>query len=573
MTDRRTFLACCAAVGLGPALSEGLWARVERQREPVDPDERDVQAPVTITSEMVAAAAAVAGLEFSEPERELMLQNLNSTLGAYTALRQVVVPNDVPPALHFSAALPGRRINPAAARPGVRVQPDVARPAADADLAFLPVTHLAELVRTRRVTSMELTRLYLDRLRRYDPVLHCVATLTEERALAQAAQADREIAAGRYRGPLHGIPWGAKDLLAVPGYPTTWGSAIYRDQVLDATATVVERLDAAGAVLVAKLTLGELALGDVWYGGMTRNPWQPSQGSSGSSAGPGAATAAGLVGFSIGSETLGSIVSPSTRNGVTGLRPTFGRVSRYGAMALSWSMDKVGPMCRSVEDCALVLEAIAGADDRDPTALDLPFVYDPGRPLSTVRVGYLRAAFEADRPGRAHDDRALEALRGLGVRPVEVELPGDIPVGALRIILSAEAAAAFDDITRDRRTDRMVRQQANAWPNLFRAARFIPATDYIQANRVRTLLMRRMEDLFREVDVFITPSFGPNVLLATNLTGHPCVVLPSGFTEEGTPVSTSFIGKLFGESELCTVAHAWQEATGWHRRRPEGFGE
>jgi Asp-tRNA(Asn)/Glu-tRNA(Gln) amidotransferase A subunit family amidase len=418
---------------------------------------------------------------------------------------------------------------------------------------------------------VELTRLYLDRLKRFDPTLLCVTTLTEARALRQAEAADAEIAAGRYKGPLHGIPWGAKDLLAVPDYPTTWGSPLFRNQMLSTTATVVERLDAAGAVLVAKLSLGELAMGDVWYGGTTKNPWNTSQGSSGSSAGPGSATAAGLVGFSIGTETLGSIVSPSTRNGVTGLRPTFGRVSRHGAMALCWTMDKIGPMCRTVEDCALVFHAIHGTDGKDPTAIDAPFVWDPARSLSSIRVGYLKAAFDQDRQQKALDDAALDAFRGLGADPVVVEMPGDLPIGAMRIILSAEAAAAFDELTRDNRDEQMVRQVAGAWPNLFRSARFIPAVEYIQANRARTVLMERMEKIFQQVDVFLTPSFGGNVLLATNLTGHPAISVPSGFTEQGSPVSVSFIGKLFGEAELCRVAMAWQEASGWHKRRPAGF--
>lgn len=571
--DRRTFVALCTASGVGGAFPTALWSVLQAQPVPstagAPPPPQQEQA--VVTREMVAAAEQMAGLAFTDEERELMLQNLNATLRSYGQLRSISVSNEVPPALRFSPLLPGRSVPPAPRRGRPAARRRVERPPTEADLAFLPLAALAELVRTRRVTSMELTRLSLERLKRHDPVLECVVTLTEERALRQAAAADREIAAGSYRGPLHGIPWGAKDLLSVPGYPTTWGSAIYKDQVSDTTATVVERLDAAGAVLVAKLTLGELAMGDVWHGGMTKNPWLTTQGSSGSSAGPGAAVAAGLVWFAIGSETLGSIVSPSTRNGVTGLRPTFGRVSRHGAMALSWSMDKIGPMCRSAEDCAIVLEAIAGPDGHDPTVVDAPYAWDPARPLSTIRVGWLRTAFEADRPGKPLDDAALDALRSAGIALSEVALPGDLPIAALRIILSAEAAAAFDEVTRDGRDELMVRQTAGSWPNLFRAARFIPAVEYIQANRVRTLLMERLEQVFQQVDVFITPSFGANVLLATNLTGHPSVTMPSGFTAEGTPVSISFIGRLFGEAELCRVAQHWQERTGWHRRRPGGF--
>lgn len=411
----------------------------------------------------------------------------------------------------------------------------------------------------------------LDRLRRHDPVLSCVVNLTEDRALEQAREADREIAAGRWRGPLHGIPWGAKDLLAVPGYPTTWGSPIYKDQVLAETATVVERLDRAGAVLVAKLSLGELAQGDVWHGGTTRNPWNPEQGSSGSSAGPASATAAGLVPFTIGSETLGSIISPSTRCGVTGLRPTFGAVSRHGAMALSWSMDKLGPICRTAEDCALVYDAIRGPDGRDRTVRGAPFSWDPERPLGTIRVGTLDAALSQERAGKPFDDATLAVIREWGIPVVPVVGPADLPVNSLRIILTAEAAAAFDELTREDLDDRMVRQQRGAWPNSFRAARFISAVDYIQANRVRTLLMERMDEALRDVDVLVAPTSGGNMLLVTNLTGHPAVVLPNGFTAQGTPVSITFIGKPFGEAALLRVAMAYQDATDFHRRHPAAF--
>ncbi len=569
--DRRPFFTVCAATGVGAPVADALWNRVSAQAPaaPAAQAPQGQQEPLRVTREMVVGAEQLMGLEFTDAERDMMLRNLNNALQSYEQLRGVSLPNTVPPALRFSAMLPGwTPARPPEHRGRAPRPPRVERPGSDDELAFLPVTHLAELVRNRRVSSVELTRLYLERLTRYGPKLECVVNLTEDRALRQAEAADREIGRGRYRGPLHGIPWGAKDLLAVPGYPTTWGSPIYREQILNETATVVERLDAAGAVLVAKLTLGEFAQGDVWFGGMTRNPWNTSQGSSGSSAGSGSATAAGLVGFSIGTETLGSIVSPSTRNGVTGLRPTFGRVSRHGAMALSWSMDKIGPMARSVEDCALVLERIAGPDGRDPTVVHAPYAWDPGRPLDTVRVGYVPAAFAVERTQKALDDAALEALRGLGVTLIPVELPDDLPIAAMRIILNAEAAAAFDEITRSDEDDRMVRQAANAWPNSFRSARFIPAVEYIQANRVRTLLMQQMEEVFRRVDVFMTPSFGGNVLLTTNLTGHPAIALPSGFTEEHTPVSISFIGSLFGEAELCLVARAWQDATGWHRRHP-----
>jgi Asp-tRNA(Asn)/Glu-tRNA(Gln) amidotransferase A subunit family amidase len=434
------------------------------------------------------------------------------------------------------------------------------------------VNDLAGLVRRRQVSSEALTTMYLARLERLDARLKCVTTLTRERALAQAKVVDREIAAGRYLGPLHGIPWGAKDLLAVRGYPTTWGSAPYREQVLEEDATVVRRLDDAGAVLIAKLTLGELAQGDQWYGGRTNNPWKLDQGSSGSSAGPAAATAAGCVGFSIGSETLGSISSPSTRCGVTGLRPTFGRVPRTGAMALSWSMDKLGPMCRTVEDAALVLSVIHGPDGRDQSVHRAAFNWDgtaPVRGLHAVRVGYVQSAFDA--PVERHatkpfDDAAMAVMRTLGVTLVPVEIPA-MDYNAMRIILTAEASAAFDDLTRSGRVREMAQQGPGAWPNTFRTARLIPAVDYINANRVRTQAIAAWDTFMRDLDVLIAPT-NSGQLLATNLTGHPAVILPSGFRDDGTPVSVTFIGRLFGEEPMLRVAKAFQDATTHHTRHP-----
>ena len=573
--DRRTFMGLCTALGLGGGgLPAALWtasrnvpARADRQAQQ--------QAPGKITKDMLAAAETVIGLEFTDAERDLMLAGLNSALDGYATLRKVVLPNSVYPALRFDPlAFQPERSTPPAAKPIKRKAaapaPRVIRPKTPEELAFLTVAELGVLIQTRQVTSEELTELALERLKRFDPELLCVVNLTEERALKQARAADVETKSGQSRGALHGIPWGAKDLLSVPGYPTTWGSPLYKDQVLPDTATVVERLDAAGAVLVAKLSLGEFAQGDVWFGGTTKNPWKTDQGSSGSSAGPASATASGCLPFTIGSETLGSIVSPSTRCGVTGLRPTFGRVSRAGAMALSWSMDKLGPLCRSATDCGLVFGAIHGPDGKDPTVSARPFDWTPGRGLAGLRIGYLKAAFDTEHQTKAFDDKALEVLKGLGVEPIPIELPGDPPAGPLRIILSAEAAAAFDDITRSNRDDQMVQQTRNAWPNSFRTSRFIPAVEYIQANRIRTVLMQKMADVMKTVDVFVAPSFGGQ-LLTTNLTGHPALVLPNGFNADGTPVSLSFIGQLYGEAELLAVAEAYQSATDFHRRRPQKF--
>ena len=380
-------------------------------------------------------------------------------------------------------------------------------------------------------------------------------------------RADAEIAAGKYRGPLHGIPYGAKDLLATKSYKTTWGSVPYKDQVIDMDATVIQRLEAAGAVLVAKLTMGELAWGDVWFGGKTKNPWNLEQGSSGSSAGSASATSAGLVAFSIGTETWGSIVSPSTRCGVTGLRPTYGRVSRNGAMALSWSMDKIGPICRTVEDCALVFNVIYGPDGIDQTLVDLPFNYNPTVKPSELRIGYLQKTFEQDTTNRVNNDAVLAKLRELGANLIPIELP-KYPINDLSFILSAEAAAAFDDLTRSGRDDLMVRQIKNAWPNVFRTSRFIPAMEYIQANRVRYQVIQEMAKLMSKVDVYVAPSFSDNLLL-TNLTGHPCVVVPNGFDKKGSPTSISFMGDLYDEVTVLAVAKAYQDATKFHRQHPK----
>jgi Asp-tRNA(Asn)/Glu-tRNA(Gln) amidotransferase A subunit family amidase len=555
--DRRSFLAYFATAGLGGTLLPGvLWSSLQRGAE--------------IDVETIRCAEELAGLEFTDAQREQMLADLRDQHANYRTIRSVHLPNAVPPAIQFNPLPPGAP--PPAPPPGRsrRSTPSVQLPATEAEVAFLPVTHLGELIRTRQIGSEELTRLYLARIARYDGILHSVVTVTEERAIRQAREADAEISRGEYRGPLHGIPWGAKDLLAVRGYPTTWGTPPFRDQRIEEDATVVQRLDAAGAVLIAKLSLGELAWGDVWFGGMTRNPWNPEAGSSGSSAGPGAATAAGLVGFSIGSETLGSISSPATRNGVTGLRPTFGRVPRTGAMALCWSMDKLGPMCRTVEDCALVLEAIHGADGIDSTAVARAFHWDVGLPVRGLRVGYVPGAFverPTDSGSAARDRAALEVVRALGVELVPIELPS-FPYDALTIILNAEAAAAFDPLTRSGLDREMVRQERRAWPNVFRAARTIPAVEYINANRIRTVALGAWHDLFEQVDLIATPTGAPDQLTATNLTGHPAVILPHGFTPQETPTSFTFLGPLFGEAPLLALARAFQEASGHHLRHP-----
>jgi Asp-tRNA(Asn)/Glu-tRNA(Gln) amidotransferase A subunit family amidase len=509
----------------------------------------------TVTTEMIQQAEWIAGLKLTDDERKQIQGGLNRLVRDLQAQRDVKITNAVSFALSFDPAPwlpPAQRTE----RDSISALPHdaVKKPDKTDDLAFLPVTSLADLVRKREVSSVELTKLYLERLRKYDPVLKCVVNYTEDLALKQAEQADKEITAGRYRGPLHGIPWGAKDLIAYPGYKTTWGAAPFKEQTIDTKATVAKKLDDAGAVLVAKTTLGALAMGDQWFGGMTRSPWNSKVGSSGSSAGSACATAAALVGFALGSETWGSIVSPCTQCGATGLRPTFGRVSRHGCMALAWTMDKIGPIARSVEDCALVFGAIHGWDGFDVSAVDRPFTWPGKVDLTKLKVGY----FE----GRK--DRAdLKALRDLGVKLEAIKLPDKYPLSPLRMILTAESSAAFDDLTRQGVTEGL-----NSWPVSFRQGEFIPAVEYIRANRIRGLIMQEMRELMSTVDLYVGAA---EDLLLTNLTGHPTVVLPGPMRKMrgvDMPSSITFTGRLYGETELLAVAHAFQQATGYHLKRP-----
>lgn len=520
-----------------------------------------------IVKDDVARAEKIIGLNFTDSERDSLIDDLKGNLEAYESLRNLLLENSVPPSLNFNPVPVGFEFKKGEDQLILSKPTKLIIPENIEDLAFYSVRDLAELVKTRKVSSMQLTKMYLKRLKKYDEQLHCVITFTEELALKQAQQADDEIASGNYRGPLHGIPYGVKDLLSVEGYKTTWGAMPYNGQRIDETAIVVDKLEEAGAVLIAKLSLGALAWGDVWFDGKTRNPWNTEQGSSGSSAGPASATSAGLVAFSIGSETWGSIVSPSTRCGNTGLRPTYGRVSRTGAMALSWTMDKLGPICRTVEDAAIVFNTIKGPDNIDQTLVDAPFRYNANKNINKLRVGYLKSAFEEDYPSKEFDTKTLDVLKELGVELVAIELP-DLPIAAMGFILSAEAAAAFDDLTRNNEDDLMVRQIKNAWPNVFRSSRFIPAVEYIQANRLRYAVIQEMKSIFENIDLYVAPSFVGDNLLLTNLTGHPCVVLPNGFNDDGTPVSISFIGNLFEEGELLEFAKKYQDATDFHKQFP-----
>lgn len=523
----------------------------------------------SITTGDIRSAEKIIGLYFNDAKRDSMLGDLQSQLENYRNLRAIDLPNSVVPSILFNPIPAGMSLPKGKDIFTYDPPKNVAVPKNPDELAFYSVAELGALIKSRKITSVQLTNLYLERLKKYDPMLHCVVTLTDSLALAQAARADQEIAARKYRGPLHGIPYGAKDLLAAKKYPTTWGSVPFKEQVIDEDATVIKKLEQAGAVLVAKLSMGELAWGDVWFGGVTRSPWDTSQGSSGSSAGSASATAAGLVAFAIGSETYGSIVSPSTRCGTTGLRPTYGRISRTGAMALSWTMDKLGPICRSAEDCALVFNAIHGTDGIDQTLYDVPFRYEPKKiDLKKLRIGYLKTDFDSAKFWKPYNDSVLAVMQKLGATLIPISLP-KYPVDDIVIMLSAESAAAFDDVTRSGKDDMMVRQIKNAWPNSFRASRFIPAVEYIQASRVRTLLIQEMAKMMDTIDVYINPSLSGSSLLLTNLTGHPSITVPSGFTEKGTPVSITFTGKLFDEGTLIAVAKKYQEATGYHLKHPK----
>jgi Asp-tRNA(Asn)/Glu-tRNA(Gln) amidotransferase A subunit family amidase len=563
--NRRRFIECCAGAGIGSALLPGALAAV-------------AQDAATITVDMLQSALKIAGLSFTAAEQQRLLDKLNGARGylaGFERLRAAKL-GDTQPALVFNPVPPGKTL-PTERRPLRRQEVTVSMPASDMELAFLPLTHLAKLVESRQVKPTELTRLYLARLKQYDPQLHCVVNLTEELALRQAKQADEEIAAGRYRGPLHGIPFGLKDLLAVRGVKTTWGMSPFKDRVIDADATVYTRLTTAGAILVAKLSTGALAVTARWFGGLTRNPWNTQQDASGSSAGPGAATAAGLVGFSIGTDTGGSIIGPSTRNGVTGLRPTFGRVSRHGAMTLAWTQDTIGPMCRSSEDCALVLDAIYGPDGKDNTIVDVPFNWDASGDVTKLRVGYLRAAFEGEIPAdpqdpnraselrqvRRNNEDALRIIRSLGVTVVPFDLP-DVPIEAIDFIRYAESAAAFDDLTRSGIITQVEQgPERSQRPDELRAGCFIPAVEFIQANRFRMRVMQQVDEALAGLDLFL----GSNQAV-TNRTGHPVISLPNGFFQ-GSPTALHLTGKLFGDQEILLLAHAFQANTDFHLQHPK----
>jgi Asp-tRNA(Asn)/Glu-tRNA(Gln) amidotransferase A subunit family amidase len=528
------------------------------------------QADPKVTADIANYASKVFGIEFSAAERDSMTDNLNDQLQGFERVRKISLSNDVPSALLFNPVPVGFTFEKIPKPLILSNLKNIKLPQVQDSLAFFTVSELGYLLKTKQVSSVELTQFFIARLKKYNPTLLNVVTITEDLALQQARRADTEIKQGRYRGALHGIPYGAKDLLAKQGYPTTWGSNIYRNQMLPYDATVIQKLEQAGAVLVAKMSVGEFAWGDVWFGGMTRNPWNTQTGASGSSAGSGSAVAAGCLPFAIGTETLGSIVSPATVNGVTGLRPTFGRVSRFGAMALSWSMDKIGPMARSVEDCALIFNVIRGTDGKDATVKDLPFNYAPLKTLKGIRIGFLKKAFGGNYPNRTNDSLSLQKLRELGAELVPFELPA-YPVNDLTVTIGVEGGAAFDELTRSNQDDQMVRQGKNAWPNEFRSARFIPAVEYVQAQRVRTKMIQDLYQVLQkqQFDVYITPTYAGGNLTYTNLSGHPSVCLPNGFTKNGLPTSITFSAQLYAEAKLLGVAKMLQDATNWHKMHPK----
>lgn len=516
-----------------------------------------------ITNVSVSEASNIIGLTFTKEEIDSLLPGVIELRKGYNKNREKDIPNSVSPAFIFDPR-PVDFQKPA----GISyLKTNTVKPfkLENEMLPWYSVTELAYLIKSKQITSLELTRFFINRIKKYNDKLRCVITLTEDLAIQQAKKADQEIAAGKYRGILHGIPYGAKDLLSTENYPTTWGATPYKDQLINKNATIIHKLNEAGSILIAKTSMGALAWGDVWFGGTTKNPWDTETGSSGSSAGSASAVSAGLMPFAIGTETLGSIVSPSTVCGTTGLRPTFGRVSRHGAMALSWTMDKIGPIARTAEDCAVVFSYIFGKDGKDLSVQDYPFAYSYEQNVKKLRIGYLKNSFSRNYAFKHQDSIIIDLLKKEGIELIPVELP-ELPY--LSPILSAESAAAFDELTRSNRDDLLERQIKNAWPNKFRESRFIPAVEYIQANRKRAILIEEMnEKVFSKIDIYLNPSWGGTSLTITNYTGHPCIVIPNGFLD-GKPTSITITGNLYQESQVISLANFIQSKTNFHKKHP-----
>jgi Asp-tRNA(Asn)/Glu-tRNA(Gln) amidotransferase A subunit family amidase len=587
---RRRFMAHFASLGLTSTLLPGaLWAGMQQAGSP------------RVTAAMLSEALKLSGLEFSDEERTAMVNNVNQSLTRYEALHNFHIPNDISPPFHFNPIVPGMKVNRTRLPFRISDNPAVKRPSNLEDVAFWPVRNLAELLRSKQVSSVELTTMYLERLKKYNKVLNCVVSFTDDLAMQQAKQADAEIKAGKYKGPLHGIPWGAKDIIAAKGYKTTWGSGAYKDQVLDYDATVIELLRDAGAVLIAKLTTGELAGGANWFGGRTNNPWNPAQASGGSSAGPGSATGGGCVGFSVGTETSGSILGPSSTCGVTGLRPTLGRISRYGVMALSWTQDRLGPMCRYAEDCAIVMQAIAKPDDRDMSVQDIPFNWNAHMDITKLRIGYVKKSFDANTNpvSKANDQATLDQLTKLGLKVTPIDIP-DFPISVTAH--DVEMAVFFDELVRSGRVKLMTSTTRGV---SFRANRLVPAVEYLQSQRARMMMMMQLAKATEGVDVFLIPRGGGGgggarggataaadqdtpaaggrgargggggggngpvtASQQCNFATYPALAVPNGFTEAGLPTSMTFFARPFGETELLAVAKAYQDATTHHLKHP-----
>jgi Asp-tRNA(Asn)/Glu-tRNA(Gln) amidotransferase A subunit family amidase len=555
--NRRRFLEHFAALGIASAIPAAGMA----QSAPGGQAE--------ITPETIAEAEKLIGIDFTPEERRRIAETIGENLEAYKALRESGMDETVFPAMVFNP-LPAGAVLPAERLPFVFSRPEVKAPASIEEAAYLSVVELAALIETRQVTSTDLTKMYLARLKRSNPKLRFVINLTEELALRQAKRADEEIAAGNYRGPLHGIPYGIKDAFSVRGYPTTWGAEPFRDRTIDRDATVAEKLEEAGAVLLAKLSMGRLATGDEWFGGTTKNPWDPKTSSGGSSAGPAAATVAGCVGFAVGTETYGSMITPCAICGVTGLRPTFGRVSRYGAMTMCWSQDKVAPICRSAEDCALALRAIMGPDGRDNSIIDAPFNWDYRRDFRRLRIGF-NAYNEKELEGEEDAEfskavcgerlKALDVLRKLGAKLIPLDV--SMAEAGERMAAFAEAAATHDDFTRGTLDDLVPKSR---WPDRHRRSRFIPAVEYLHASRYRSVLIDKMAKAMQDVDLYAEITWPDG--WQTNYTGHPALIIPCGFVG-GKPATITFIGRLFGEADLICVGKAFQDATDFHLQHPK----
>ena len=528
-------------------------------------------AQTKISQQDVFNAEKLIDIELTDTERDSLINLAQNFLMTYKVMHAQKLENAVAPALYFNPSVKALDFSKKSLKPTVwDIPTNTVMPKNKADLAYYSLPQLASLIKNKKIKSVDLTRFFIDRLKKYSDTLHCVISLTEEIALKEAANADAEIAKGKYRGLLHGIPYGVKDLFSVKNTLTTWGAEPYKNQKFDVDAAVVQRLREAGAVLIAKMSMGSLAMGDVWFGGITRNPWDLKQGSSGSSAGSASAVSAGLLPFALGTETQGSIVSPSTRCGTTGLRPTFGRVNRAGAMTLCWSLDKIGPITRSAYDAAIVFQAINGGSmEGDKAAVNVPFSYSNASDLKQLRIAYPKNLFDSLKKDR-NEWRTLETFEKMGVKLIPLEWKTTVPSRIMGVVLQSEAAAAFDELTRTNLDDELTSQSRFSWPNYFRAARFIPAVEYINANRLRTKMMLEINDLLRGYDCVIMPSFEGDILGITNLTGQPVVVVPNGF-QNGHPTSISFLGNLFDDATILSVAKAFQDATDFDEQHPVLF--